>query len=800
MGMRRARHGISTRGKDQRGVVKPAAVTVFLGVSALCAVGVSPALSQSYSFSNVVIEGSTRVDSTTILGFAGIDRGQDVSAAELNSAYQRLQNSGLFEKIEIEPQGSTLVIRVQEYPTINVINFEGNSRLKDEDLAGLLLSQSRRAYSPSQAETDAAAITELYATRGRIAATVKPRIIRRSDNRVDLVFDITEGKVVEIERLSFVGNRSFSDRRLRQVLETKQAGLLRTFIASDTFIAERIELDKQLLRDFYLSRGYVDFQVLDASAEVTRERDAFFVTFTVQEGQGYNFGQVGVSSEIEGLDPTEFGNLISIRQGTTYAPGVVENNITRMENLAVRKGLNFVRFEPRVTKNEQNQTIDINFAMVRGERVFVERIDIEGNTTTLDEVVRRQFRTVEGDPFNPREVRQSAERIRALGFFGDAQVNAEPGSSPDQVIVNVDLEEQPTGSLSFGLSYGVQSGAGFNIGFAESNFLGRGQAVGVNVSTGTDSVNSSISFAEPAFLGRDLRFKFNIFYTETNNENSRYDTRNIGISPSIDFPISENGRLELRYKLSEDEISNVDDGTQDSNDDEPEVSSIILQDEAAREGLLTSSVGYAYNYDTRTTGLNPNGGILLRFSQDFAGVGGDVQYIATNALALAERKVWNEDVTVRAIFEGGAVHMLDDNPSRVTDRYFGNGKIRGFEANGIGPRDLNVSNEDALGGNYFAVARLEADFPLGLPEEYGISGGVFVDAGSVWSLDNADGGTNSSDGLAIIDDDFHLRSSVGLSVFWSTPLGPLRFNFAKALVSEDYDKEQVFDLTISTKF
>ncbi|MEH6773136.1 MAG: outer membrane protein assembly factor BamA, partial [Cereibacter changlensis] len=452
--MRRATNGITTRGKSRRDLVKPAAVKVFLGVSAVCAAGSQPALAQSYSFSNVVIEGSTRVDATTILGFAGIERGAAISAAELNSAYQRLQNSGLFEKIEVVPQGSTLVIRVQEYPTINVINFEGNKRLKDENLAELLQSQSRRAYSPAQAEADAAAITELYATRGRIAATVKPRIIRRSDNRVDLVFDITEGKVVEIERLSFVGNRSFSDRRLRQVLETKQAGILRTFIASDTFIAERIELDKQLLRDFYMSRGYVDFQVLDASAEVTRERDAFFVTFSVQEGQSYDFGQVGVSSEIEGLDPTEFGDLVTIRRGATYSPGVVENNITRMENLALRKGLNFVRFEPRVTKNAQNQTIDLNFVMVRGERVFVERIDIEGNTTTLDEVVRRQFRTVEGDPFNPREVRQSAERIRALGYFGDARVDAQPGSSPDQVIVNVDVEEQPTGSLSFGLSYG----------------------------------------------------------------------------------------------------------------------------------------------------------------------------------------------------------------------------------------------------------------------------------------------------------------------------------------------------------
>ncbi|ACM00888.1 Surface antigen (D15) precursor [Cereibacter sphaeroides WS8N] len=777
-------------------MIRPAAVSVFLGVAGIAAGMTLPALAQNYSFSDVRIEGNDRVDATTILGFARINRGQAISAGELNEAYQRLADSGLFETVEIVPQGGTLVIRVQEFPTINIINFEGNARIKDDKLAGLVKSQSRRAYNPAQAEADAAAITEAYRVQGRIAATVTPKIIRRSDNRVDLVFDIAEGKVVEIERLSFVGNRAYSDRRLRQVLETKQAGLLRSIIASDTFIAERVELDKQLLRDFYLSRGFIDFEVLDATAEVTRERDAFFMTFTVQEGQSYSFGQITASSEVEGIDAADFQQALRIRRGVTYSPSVVENNIARLESLALQKGLNFVRIEPRITRNERNQTLDVNFALVRGERIFVERIDIEGNTTTLDQVVRRQFRTVEGDPFNPREVRQSAERIRALGYFANADVNTRPGSSPDQVVVDVNVEEQPTGSLSFGVSYGVSSGVGFSIGFSEQNFLGRGQILGVDVSTGTDNVNTQLNFVEPSFLGRDLRFRFNAYYRETDNQYSRYDTRKIGISPSIEFPVSDSGRLELRYTLSEDKISNVDGGPNDTDDDD-DVSSIILINEEARGALIASSVGYTYSWDSNRGGLNPTGRNLLRFSQDFAGVGGDVEYVSTTALAMAERKVWNEEVTVRAIIEGGALSMIGDDPSRVTDRFFGNGKIRGFEPNGIGPRDLNVSNEDALGGNYFAVARLEADFPLGLPEEYGFSGGVFADAGSVWSLDDVGGGTTGDD---TVDDDFHIRSSVGVSLFWTTPIGPLRFNFAKAIEKQDYDKEQFFDLTISTRF
>jgi outer membrane protein insertion porin family len=756
------------------------ATAVFLGAATASAPFLTPAFAQVFSFSNVEIQGNDRVDAATILNYAGIRRGEEVSAAQLNDAYQRIVNSNLFETVELVPQGSTLVIKVVEYPIVNVISIEGNKRLKDEKLVEVIQSQPRRIYSPSLAEADAAAIAEAYRVAGRLAATVTPKIIRRNDNRVDLVFEITEGKVVEIERLSFVGNKAFSDRRLRQVLETKQAGLLRNLIQRDTYVAERLELDKKLLTDFYLSRGFIDFQVLDASTEVSRERDATFVTFTVREGLSYSIGQVTTVSEVEGLDAAEFEAVQKIRTGQTYTPLLIDNNITRMETLALKKGLNFIRVEPRITRNERGQAVDIEFAIVRGERVFVERIDIEGNTTTLDQVIRRQFRTVEGDPFNPREIRQAAERIRALGFFADAQVNADQGSGPDQVVVNVDVEEQPTGSLSFGLSYSVASGAGINIGFSETNFLGRGQSLSLNVSTASASQNFGFNFTEPAFLGRDLSFSIGAYYRTSESDYSVYDTRNIGLTTGIGFPVGEQSSLDLRVGFAEDKLYNY---TGDS---------AIITAEAAQGALTTFSVGYSYEYDNRITGLNPKGGVLLRFGQDFAGLGGDTEYIQTTALALAETKVLNEEVTLRAIFEGGAITSLGGNVTRVTDRFFGSNKIRGFEPKGIGPRDLAATDQDALGGNLFAVARFEADFPLGLPEEYGITGGAFLDVGSVWSLDNNNGGA--------VDDSFIPRAVVGVSVFWNTPIGPLRFNFSHAVKKEDYDKEQSFDLTISTKF
>lgn len=781
---------LATQGRKMLRFVlcKAAIFGLFVALATVCGALTAPAIAQDFSFSNVTVEGNERVDSGTIVAYTGIAPGTPVSAGQLNDAYQRVVDAGLFETVELIPQGSTLLIRVRELPTINVINFEGNRRLKDEALAELVQSQARRVYSPAQAEADAAIIADAYEQTGRLAASVEPRIIRRDGNRVDLVFDIREGGVVEIERLGFVGNRAFSDRRLRQVLDTKQAGLLRQIISKDTFAADRLEFDKQLLRDFYASRGYVDFEVLDATGEISRERDAVFVTFTLREGQSFRVGQVTTVSEIEELDAAEFEAVNKLRSGVTYSPTIVDTNIARMENLALRKGLSFVRVEPRITRNDRDLTLDIEFAVVRGERIFVERIDIEGNATTRDDVIRRQFRTVEGDPFNPREVRRAATRIRALGFFSNAEVNAEPGSAEDQVVINVDVEEQPTGSLGFGLSYGIESGVGVSINFSEDNFLGRGQSISVNLLTGTDNRSGSLTFVEPAFLGRDLRYSTSINFSETDRQNSDFDTNNFNIRNSLGFPISANGRLDVNFRVAKTEITDVSPN-----------SSAILLSESERGSQTAVSVGYAYSYDTRREGLNPLGGILLRFSQDFAVLGGDIEYIETNAIALAERRIFNEEVTLRAVVEGGVLNMLSGD-SRVTERFFGNGKVRGFEGNGYGPRDLAVPNQDALGGNLFAAARFEAEFPVGLPEEYGIRGGVFFDVGSVWSLDNVDGGTNGSDGLDLVDDDFHLRSSIGVSVFWDTPVGPLRFNLAKALDTQPGDEERVFDLTISTSF
>lgn len=764
------------------------AVAVFAMIFMACSGFFTPADAQSYRFNTIAVEGNQLVDAATVAGFARINRGATVSAGELNAAFQRLTNSGLFETVDLVPSGTTLRIVVRENPIISRINFEGNRRLNADAINPVVRSQPGRVLSPTQVEADVIAITELYAERGRFAAEVTPRIIPRGNGRVDLAFEIREGRVVEIERLSFVGNRAFSDNRLRRVLDTKQAGLFRILVQRDTFVADRIAFDQELLRDFYLARGYIDFQVLSSTSEIARERDSFFVTFTIREGQQYRFGNITVVNEIDGLDPAPYEAQNRLRSGTVFSPTVLDTTLSRMERVAIAEGRRFVRVEPRITRNDRNQTLDIELAIVRGERTIIERIDIQGNTTTQDRVIRRQFRASEGDPLNPREIREAAERIRALGYFADVAVDARQGSTADAAIVDVEVEETTTGSLGFGLSYGVGTGVGFNVTFSETNFLGRGQRLSFALGTIPGSRQFEFTFVEPAALGRDLAFGLDAGYTETKRQNNTfYDTRTLRANLSLTFPLGDFSRLQTRVGVIGDVVENVLDA-----DGPPIVIGAGPRTVAdgAQGRQVTGLIGYTYTLDTRRGGYDPNRGYFFEFGQDFAAGSSSRRYIRTSARAGYEQRLFNDDLILRAEVEGGALVMVGGD-SRVTERFTLNGIMRGFEANGLGPYETTAAgNIDRLGGNYYVVARAEAEFPLGLPEEYGIKGGVFMDVGSLWKVDNP--------GAAV--DGFGVRAAAGVSLYWDTPIGPLRFDFSRPVRRQAFDKAQNFDLNIVTRF
>ena len=720
-------------------------LVVLLAVCSLLLM--TEAQAQTYRYSSVVITGNARIDDNSVLQFANLPASGSVSAARLNDAYRGLTESGHFDDISIDHSGNTLEIRLTEFPTISQIAIEGNKRLEDEPLMTLVQSKPRHVYSPSLAEEDASRIADAYRLSGRFAATVTPKIIRRSGNRVDLVFEVFEGRVIETERISFVGNQVYSSNRLRRELSSKQAGLFRTFVQTDTFVAERIETDKAQLDEFYKSRGYLDFEILSVTSEVTTERDAFFIVFHIREGRKYRFGRITTTSDLPGIDVADFAAQSRIKTGDVYSPKQLSDTIRRMEFLAVKQGHLFIYARPKLTRDYINQTVSIEFRLVRGERRFVERIEIEGNSTTLDRVIRRQFDIAEGDPYNPREVDDAVARLRSLGLFNRVDVAVDPGSAPDQLIVRVRVEESLTGSLSFGASYSKDDGIAGNIVLSERNVLGRGQFLSFGISTGEDD-SYELTFIEPHFLDRDVQFSLDTSYATTETSGN-YSTTQWRIEPSIRFPISETTRLRLGVALSSYELAN------------PRKQSFVLHQDYLRGKGDNVSASYALDYDSRRSAFNPDIGITFSAGQRFTyGTRDDSTAIRSTGLLGGHTTLLNEDVTVAVELEAGAL-IASGGPSRLRDRFhMRQGIMRGFASNGIGPRDFRLTSRKGgthgffdpeadynydtskktynvpLGGNYYAVSRIESRFPLGSSNEAGLSGGVFLNVGSIWGLDD----------------------------------------------------------------
>ena len=740
---------------------------------------------QPFELNSITIEGNERISNSAVTNYSKLQAGDFVSDQDLNEAYNNLVKTKLFRSVKFKSRDKTLIIEVEEYPTVNIVSFEGNRKFTDQRLSKILTIKPRFVFSPESLENDLKALEETYRNSGRISARIQTKVVNLSDNRVNVIFEIYEGNTVEVERISFVGNRAFSDRRLRRVLESKQAGILRKLILRDTLISDRISLDKQLLSDFYRSRGYADFEIFDVNAELSEEKDAFFISYNIKEGPKFRIGKVKISSAVKGLKFSAFKKFITLEEGEEYTPVSVQSTVNRLEENIRLQGYDFLRVKPIISRDIANSILNVEFVVEQGERVFVKRIDISGNTATLDRVVRRQFFLAEGDPFNPNEISAAAERIRALGLFSDSSVNVIAGSSPSEVILDVEVVEQPTGTLSFGAGYSSSSGFGGLIEYQERNFLGRGQDLSFSIKTGKDDQLYQLSFFEPMFLRNDLGMGVNFSLKDTKKQNAAYDTQNIMFQPYLVYPLGIKSKIKIDYAIDRTDLSNPFG-----------VGSIITEE--VNEGKVTSSrIGYVFSYDTRLYKIGPKNGVLFNLGQEFIGLGGDKTGLKTTLKAAAQKETLKEEVKLTAIFEAGLL-TYTRGKSRVVDRFFlGSHKMRGFEPGGLGPREcLNRqcgnNNNDTLGGENFAVLRFEAEFPLGLPEEYGFSGGVFYDVGNLWSLSNSNGDVLYEKGS--------WRHAIGTSIFWDTPIGPLRFNFSEVLKKETFDRSESFDLTISTRF
>ena len=747
--------------------------------------------------SNIVVEGNQRIEPATVLSYMTVSEGQAVTPSQINASVKALFETGLFRDVRIERRGATLAVMVEENPVVNQIAFEGNDRVPDDTLRSGVTSRERRVFTRAKAETDAEQILESYRRAGRYGASVEPKIIELPQNRVDLVFEIDEGPLTGVDSIRFVGNRAYSDRRLRSEIPTDESSWYNFLSSTDSYDPDRLELDKQVLRQFYLSNGYVDFEVNSAVAELSPDRSGFFLTFTVSEGEQYRFGEIDVISNAEGVDVEDLRRLVTAKEGDIYDIREIEETITEMTFRLGESGYAFTRIEPIPVKDDENNTVGITFEINEGERVFVERIDITGNSRTLDRVVRRQFELVEGDAFNALQLRRSRSKIRGLGFFSEVDVRTREGSAPDRIVVETEVKEQSTGQLSFGVGFSTSENISGEVSIVERNLLGRGQALRVRARVSGRTTLYDLSFTEPAFLDRDLSVGFDLFRRETNNQDtSSFDIVNTGFQPRVSFPLGRYSRLSPRYRISEDEIVDV-----------PDDASPLI--EADIGSALTSSLGYEFVYDRRNDPSEPKKGFIFRLEQDIAGLGGDARYLKTEASVKGFTTIVSDDVVGSLELAGGAINSFGGYQLKASDRFFlGGDTLRGFESAGIGPRDQFT--DDTLGGNYYGVARAEVTFPLGLPEEYGLAGGVFGDIGTVFGLDNntyvdtnpLNRNRNLINGgnPVTVDDSAALRAAVGATIFWTSPFGPVRLNFAAPILQEEGDDDEFFRFSAGTRF
>jgi outer membrane protein insertion porin family len=748
--------------------------------------------------SDIKVEGTQRIEPETVLSYLLIKKGDPWSEGLVDKSLKALFATGLFADVKLDRVGNTLVVHVVENPIINRIAFEGNHKLTDKQLNTEIQERPRQVYTRTRVQNDVRRILELYRRRGRFGATVDPKVIQLSENRVDLVFEINEGEYTGVRSINFVGNRHYSDSTLRGIIATKETRWYRFFSTNDSYDPDRLTLDRELLRRFYLSNGYADFRVLSAVAELTPSRNGFIITFTVDEGARYRFGKIAVNIKLKGLPPSAVLPLLQVHSGQWYDASAVERSITTLTDALGNRGYAFVRITPDITRHRKTRTIDVTFNVREGPRVYVQRIDITGNTRTLDKVIRREMLLVEGDPFNEAKLKRSEARIKNLGFFKKVTVTNQPGSAPDQTVVTVNVEEQSTGELSLGAGFSTTDGPLVDVNVRERNFLGRGQDVRIGTVLSFRSQQVDLSYTEPYFLDRNLAAGFDLFEIKTSPTASffsgitpPYEQFSYGGAVRAGYQITDHLRQTLKYTARSDDITNVQSDA-----------SLFIALQAGTH--YTSEIGQVLLYDRRDDRLNPTSGYYASLGTDFAGAGFGVQYVRNKVNAGYYYSIfpqWVLSVTGEAgdIFGWGGQQVL------LQDRFFvGGDNLRGFQDAGIGPRD-NITG-DSLGGNKYYLGSVALGVPLPVPKELGLSGSIFTDFGSLFGIQpknlvltptqlETTGGLQPQ-----VEDSPALRASVGVGVAWRSPLGPIRLDLAVPIKKASFDKTQFFRVSFGTRF
>ncbi len=724
----------------------------------------------------IVVEGNQRVESSTVLSYMLIKKGNSFENRRIDNSLKSLFATGLFADVTIRRQGNDIIVNVIENPVINRIAFEGNNKLKDDDIANELTLSPRVIYSRSKVQNDIKRILTLYRRKGRFAASVEPKVIQLEQNRVDLVFEINEGKWTEVRNIRFIGNKEYSGSRLRKIVRTSETRWYRFFSLDDNYDPDRLALDRELLRRFYLSDGFADFRVLSAVAELTPDRKDFFITFMVDEGNRYTFGKVDLDINLLDLNPEDVTESLVAEPGEWYDAELVETTIDKMTNDIGSLGFAFVDIRPRINRNREERTVDVTFEVNEGPRIFVERIDVEGNVRTADEVLRREFRLVEGDAFNPSKLRRSKQRLQNLDFFEVVEIEQVPGREPDKTAINVNVEEKSTGSLTVGLGFSTSTGPLFDVGITERNLMGKGQNMSVSGMIAARQSKIDLSFTEPYFMDRDVAAGFDVFHTAKDNQDaSSFDTKQTGEALRAGYSVTEHLRQSWKQTLKKIKIDNV-----------PDNASQYVKDAAGSD--FVSELSHGIVYDKRDNSVFPTEGYVLRMNNDLAGLGGSKRYLRNMFKAGKYFSLYDQWILS---FRGSVGHILGIGQDvSLHDRFFiGGDDLRGFATSGVGPRDQATA--DALGGEWMYKGGTELTFPLGLPEELAVSGKLFTDIGSTGKLSS-----NGSD----VNDTGSMRISVGTGFIWHSPFGPLGIDMGFPVVEESFDEDENVRVSFGTRF
>ena len=787
------------------------------------------------------IEGNRRVEADTIRSYFRVGGSERLDSAKIDSALKALYATGLFQDVRITPGNGRILVTVVENPVVNRVAFEGNKKVKDEQLAAEVQSKARGTFSRAAVQNDVQRIIEVYQHGGRYDVRVEPKVIELPNGRVDLVYEITEGAKTGVEKIVFVGNNAFSDYRLRDVIKTGVSNWLSFLKSNDIYDPDRIEVDRDLLRRFYLRNGFADVRIVSAVGEYDPENKGFIITFTIDEGLQYHFGAVNIQSTVPAVPPESLRYKLRVEAGRVYNADAIEKSVEDATIEVAKRGYPFAAVRPRGERNVANRTVDVTFVVEEGPRVYIERINIKGNTRTRDYVIRREFDIVEGDPYNRALVDRAERRIKNLGYFKTVKITNEPGSAPDRIVVNCEVEEQSTGEFSFAGGYSTADGIIGEVSLGERNLLGRGQVAKVALQYGQRARGFDLSFVEPYFLDQRLAFGTDFFFKQTtSSQYLSYLSKTIGGDLKLGIPITENISTQLRYTAYRQEISlpfNLD----NCNDRNPNSAlgtfptpdktglidpatglpfsanpvqqncfqdgeaSLAVRKELAQGPVFVSSLGYTLAYNTLDNNKSPTSGLLIELKQDGAGAGGDVNFVKSTLDSRLYNEIFPDIVGVwRA--QGGYATGWGGEGLRMLDHFQGGPNlVRGFAPAGFGPRDLTqrafgFPQGDPLGGSLYWATTVEFQTPMFFaPKDFGMKFAVFADAGQLlnyvgptsWDVTNETLTPSGNGGI---------RSSVGVGLIWDSPFGPLRFDLAYALTKESFDRTQIFRFGGGTRF